>query len=564
MKKIVKIFFVLGVVFLLANCTENFDEINTKPDSFTQEEVSAKFFLTSPQYRLYAPDRYPYWRAHLIHVDRYAGQFCFGFRGCWWTGELGYSYNSGYTDAAWGWLEGYIGGLDNFMRMTEEGGEFENQYMYAIGQIMKGLYFQMYTDVFGMIPYSEATDPDITLPKFDDQATIYSGIIDDLDAAMATIGDAERTGANVNDVGANDLYCNGDLQKWKKLANTLKLRIAMRAHGASGAGFADAAINEALNAPLLETESDNVMLEKDVEISQWGSACYGDVWHNFGGRGSKWKVGKTLVDALRDNNDPRLPMYANPAPGGSVVFEKPEGSESDLHEKRIDYITGVLTEAGVEYTKTDLDEGDVEIGIPENMYYVGQPSRINGRTYDYVAFEFFSPPADEIVAPKNSSYIREELIMSAAEAWFLKAEAAVKGVSGAGDANTAYQEGIRQAMKLWGVGDADIDTYLTNEDMATLSGTNEEMLEKIATQRWIAAYTDGFEAWAIVRDMGYPAELYNGVSDPDIYGLGDINGKYPQRMRYGNAAANNNTSNYNTAVSQQGTDAQDTKLWWSK
>ncbi len=563
MKNIFKIFIVLGTVFILSNCTQDFNDMNTKPDSFTVDEVSAKYFLTTPQYRLYAPDRYPYWRAHLIHVDRYAGHFTFGFSGCWWSDELGYSYSSGYTDAAYDWLGGYVGGLDNFMKMTAPGGEFENQYMYAIGQIMKGLYFQMFTDVFGMIPYTEATNPDITLPKFDEQSVIYQGIIDELDEAMATIGDADRTGPNVDDVGSNDIYCGGDLQKWKRMANTLKLRIAMRAYGAPGASFASGAISSALSAPLLDGESDNVMMEKDEVISQWGSACYGDVWYNFG-TGSDWTVGKTLIDALRDNNDPRLSMYAKPAKGGTVVITRPtEGSEVDKFDKRLDFILGVLTDAGVDYTRNDLANGDVEISMPENMYYVGQPTRLNGQIYSLVKYEFFSTPAEIIINKKNNGPIRAELIMSSAEANFLQAEAAVRGAGGS-DAQGFYQEGIRQAMKLWGVSDADIDTYLANEDMAQLTGTMEEQLEKIATQRWIAAYTDGFEAWAIVRDLGYPAELANGVEDVDIYGLGDINGHYPQRMRYGNSIINTNGEEYQKAVQAQGPDVQDTKLWWAK
>lgn len=562
MKNIFKIFMVLGAVFFLTNCTEDFNEMNTKPDSFTVDEVSAKYFLTTPQYRLYAPDRYPYWRAHLIHVDRYAGHFTFGFSGSWWSDELGYSYSSGYTDAAWGWLEGYVGGLDNFMKMTATGGEFENQYMYAIGQIMKGLYFQMYTDVFGMIPYTEATNPDITLPKFDEQSVIYQGIIAELDEAMATIGDAERTGPNVDDVAENDIYCGGDLQQWKRLANTLKLRVALRAYGAPGASFAESAISSALSAPLLDGAADNVMMQKDEEISQWGSAAYGDVWYNFG-TGSDWTVGKTLIDALRDNNDPRLPMYAKPAKGGTVVITRPtEGSEVEKFDKRLDFILGVLTDAGVDYQRTDLANGDVEIAMAENMYYVGQPTRLNGQIYSLVKYEFFSTPAEEIINKKNNGTIRAELIMSSAEANFLQADAAVRGMGG--DAQSLYQEGIRQAMKLWGVSDADIETYLANEEMAQLTGTMDEQLEKIATQRWIAAYTDGFEAWAIVRDYGYPAELANGVDDIDIYGLGDINGNYPQRMRYGNNAANTNGANYNEAVGIQGPDVQDTKLWWAK
>jgi len=561
MKNIFKIFIVLGTVLLLSNCTD-FDEINIKPDAFTSDEVSAKYFITTPEYTLYAPNRYPYWRAQLIHADRYAGQFCFGMKGSWWSDELGYTYSSGYTDASWDWLESYIGNLDNFMDMTAVGGEFENKYMYAVGQIMRGLYFQMYTDIFGMIPYTEATNPDITLPKYDSQATIYEGLIGELDEAMATIGDATATGVGVDDLGENDVYCGGDLQKWKKMANTLKLRIAMRAYGASGADFVSGAITEALGADLLSTESDNVLMEKDNAISQWTSACYGDVWYNFG-TGSDWTVGKTLIDVLRDNNDPRLPFYAQPAAGGTVTLSKPDGVEADKHDKRVAFILNVLDEAGVEYTRTDQEDGDVEITMAENTYYVGQPTRLNSKIQPYAAYQFFSTPAEVIKNKKNNGDIRAELVMSTAEAYFLRAEAAVLGL-GSGDANALYQEGIRQAMLLWDVSDADVSTYLANEAYATLSGTTEEKLEKIATQRWVAAYTDGFEAWAIVRDMGYPAELANGVSDVDIYGLGDINGKYPQRMRYGTSAANTNATNYAAAVSAQGADTQETKLWWAK
>ncbi|MCO6479629.1 MAG: SusD/RagB family nutrient-binding outer membrane lipoprotein [Phaeodactylibacter sp.] len=551
----------LGV--LLTQCTSDFNDINVRPDAFTSDEVSGKFFLTQPQYKLFAPDRYPYWRAHLIHTDRYAGHFTFGFRGCWWSDGLGYTYNSGYTDAAWDWLEGYIGNLDNYMRNVKQGGEFENQYMEAIGLVMRGLYFQMFTDVFGMVAYSEATNPDITQPKFDEQAVIYKGLIDELDRAMSLIGDAERTGVTVDDVGENDLYYGGDLQKWKKLANTLKLRLAMRALGAPGADFAEGAITQALGQPLLETEADNCLLPKDEIITQWDAACYGDVWYNFG-TGSDWTVGKTLIDYLRNNEDPRLALYAKPARGGEVFIEKPDGPEAAQFDKRVDFIAGVLDEAGVAYTREDTEEGTT-IVMPENTYYVGQPTRLNAETYSMAAYEFFSTPAEIVIRAKNSGEIFPELVLVTAQSYFLQAEAAVRGLSN-GDAAALYQDGIRYAMKLWGVPDADIDKYLADAPLAQLTGTTEEMIEKIAIQRWIASYTDGFEGWAIVRDYGYPAELAAGVEDPDIYSLGDaaLNGKYPQRLRYGNNAVNTNGPNVQAAIAKQGPDEQSTKLWWAK
>jgi hypothetical protein len=89
-------------------------------------------------------------------------------------------------------------------------------------------------------------------------------------------------------------------------------------------------------------------------------------------------------------------------------------------------------------------------------------------------------------------------------------------------------------------------------------------LEKIATQRWIALFTNGYEAWSVVRDTGYPTELSAGVTDGDIFVLGDTNGVYPQRHRYGSGPYNTNGAQVEQANSVQGPDKQATKLWWAK
>ncbi len=564
--------YILAVVLMagLTSCTKtlDFSKINQNPNSITAGEASARYFLTPVEYLLYAPDRYPYWRAQLIHGDRYAGYFTFGFNGSWWSDELGYSYNSGYTDAAYDWLAGYFGTLDNFMKLTKKGGDFENDKMYAIGLILKGMYFEKFTETFGMIPYSQVGDPNILTPKFDTQEDIYKGIIAGLDSAMTTIGDATRTGDGINDVGANDVFCHGDLQLWKKLANTVKLRIGLRAHGATGDNFSTATITQALGAPLLDATSGDVVMEKDNIISQWSSSCYGDVWWNFGGFGSKWKVSQPLIDYLRNNNDPRLAKYAKPAPGGTVTWIRPKqatnASGYTLFPKRTDFILQALTNDGVPYTKSGTADSIV-VTIPENQYYIGQPVRLNGFIYDYVSEPLFSDPADVIIQEKGQGKpIFPEIVMTSAESYFMQAEAAKLGL-GSGNANQLYQDGIRQAMKLWGVNDADIEAYLgSGVDLASLTGSSSSDLQKIAIQRWIASYTDGFEGWAVVRKSGYPASLANGVSDIDIYGLGDINGAYPTRMQYGNSVKDNNGANYQQAVSQQGPDKQNTKLWFEK
>ncbi len=560
---------ILGFVFVLglASCTKDFEELNTNPNVVTSDEASGRYFLTNPEVRLYGPDRYPYWRAQLIHSDRFAGHFTFGSHGSWWSDELGYTYSSSYTDAAWGWLAGYFGGLDNFLKLTEPEGEFENPLMYATGQIIKGLYFQMYTDVFGEIPYSQVGDPAITLPEYDTQKDIYKGIIAELNAAMTAIGDNPTTGDGVDDMAENDLYFNGDLQKWKKMANTLKLRIAIRAKGASGDDFSDQAITEALTLGMFIEAGEDCTLPKDGEISQWGSAAYGDVWWNFGGYGSKWKVGQVMINYMLRNNDPRLSKYAVPSVGGQFTFTRPDQESNEdgytYFEKRTRFLAHAINEA------IDLQGGDttntfqyyvdsVTFDVPPDTYYIGQPTRLNGKIKSMVRFEFFSSPADYVIQRKNQGQpIAPELVMTAGEAYFLRAQAALDGHGG--DAQSLYNDGIRSAMKLWGVGDADIEAFFASGSPLTVVSA-----ENVAIQRWMNDYTDGFEAWAVVRKTGFPTELSQGVNDINIFGYGDINGDYPTRMKYGNAAYNQNGANLGDAIARQGPDEMNTKLWFAK
>jgi len=552
---------ILSLLCLVAvmSCTDDFDEINTNQQGFTADEVSAKFFLTSAQVPLYGPDRFVYWRAHLIHSDRFAGHFTFGHTNSWWNDGLCYDFNSGYTDATYGWLSGYFGTVKSFGDLTEPGGEFDNQYMYAMSLIMKGLYYQVYTETFGMVPFSEAGVDGILTPKYDAQKDIYKGIIADLNNAMSLIGDAERTGVGVEDAGTNDIYCGGDLQQWKRLANTLKLRIGMRALGASGDDFANSTITEALAQPLLDAASGSVLMKKDFVISEWASSSYGDIWHDFVGNGSAFTVSSTLIQLLKNNNDPRLTIYADPAKGGTFVYND-NGSDPNF-QTRLNFITKTLDDAGATYTKTVADS-ITTIEMPTGQY-VGQPSRLNGDIAPLVNFNLFSTPSNTILQKRGQQVdAYPEIILSSAEAYFLQAEAALKGIGG-GDAQSLMASGIKEAMKIWGVSSGDADNYIATQPLADISaGTTEEKLEKVALQRWIASFTDGFEAWAIVRKTGYPQNLAAGVSDPTIFALGTLNGAYPQRMRYGSGAQAN--PNYSEAVATQGADVQGTKLWFAK
>ena len=561
MKNIKQLMYSTLCLLSIVSCTEDFDEINTNNQGFTSDEVSAKYFLTSTQVGLYGPGRFEYWRAQLIHSDRFAGHFTFGHNASWWSDELSYTYNAGYTDAAYGWLSGYFGNIKSFSDLTVEGGEFENQYMYAMALIMKGLYYQMYTETFGMVPYSEAGVDGILTPVYDAQSDIYKGIIADLDTAMSLIGDAERTGTGIDDAGSNDIYCGGDLQQWKRLANTLKLRIGSRALGATGDDFGATAIEEALASPLLDADSGSVIMTKDNVISEWTSSSYGDVWNDFGA-GSDWTVSDVLINFLQENNDPRLAIYAQPAVGGTFVFSQPEEVEAVApYQERLAFVISALDNAGAVYSiSTSGTETTITVDPGQ---YIGQPVRTNADTYPFMRYAMFSTPGERIIQRRGQQVnTYPEIILSSAESYFLQAEAALKGLGG-GDPQALLSMGITEAMTLWGLSSGDAETYIAGTDLADIStGTTEEKLEKIAIQRWLASYTDGFEAWAVVRKTGYPASLAAGVENQTIYALGTLNGAYPQRLRYGSSAQVN--SNYSTAVGIQGPDVQGTKLWFAQ
>ena len=426
---------------------------------------------------------------------------------------------------------------------------------------MKGLYYQMYTETFGMVPFSEAGVDGILTPKYDTQAQIYQGIIADLDQAMATIGDTQRTGLGVNDVGVNDVYCGGDLQQWKRMANSLKLRIASRAVGAPGANFAAIAITEAMSNPLLDAGSGNVTMTKDFVISEWNSSSYGDIWWDFASNGpvAQWAVSATLVNALKDNTDPRLPQFASAAKGGTMTFED-QGTDPDF-ANRLNVTMSNMDKANINYTHTQ--SGTSHTIVMPGGQYLGQPERLHADMLPFMPLAMFSEPSETLTQIRGQQVdAYKEVIMTSAESYFLQAEAIVKG-NGTGDAQAMMNAGITESMSFWGVSSGDAATYIANAALADIStGSTDEMLEKIAMQRWISAFTDGFEAWAVVRDTGYPANLAVGVSDQSIYSLGTLSGAYPQRMRYGAGAQAN--PNFSDAIGAQGADNQGTALWFTK
>ena len=134
------------------------------------------------------------------------------------------------------------------------------------------------------------------------------------------------------------------------------------------------------------------------------------------------------------------------------------------------------------------------------MRYVGLPSRMNGKLKRYFNTDLFSDPAENLTQKVNQGKpVLPSVIMLAGDTHFMIAEAILKGLV-SGDAASYYKSGLRKAMEHW---ETISGISLDESNMGALTGTLDEKLEKVATQRWIANYTNSLEAWAIVRDTGY-------------------------------------------------------------
>ncbi|HEU5207782.1 MAG TPA: SusD/RagB family nutrient-binding outer membrane lipoprotein [Longimicrobiales bacterium] len=339
------------------------------------------------------------------------------------------------------WESAYTGPLADLNVLRNMAAASGDENLDAVSNILMHWQFQILTDVYGSIPYTEAlrADEGINSPAYDSQETVYNGIFDNLEAAVAQIDPS----ASVSWAGG-DFFYNGDLEKWTKFANSLRMRAAMRLSEVAPA-TAEAEFAAAYAAGGFESNADNAVL-------QYGATgpSRNPIHLHFTSRPlADFAVSKAMVDTLMNNDDPRLPFYADPAPALGTYNGLPNGFEA------------------------------TELPSPTNPH----PDSVAG-------FPHFSP---------ISTYYREPdapaFVFTYAEVLLLQAEAAERGWIAA-DAESLWQQGIEASMEQYNIPQAEIDAYI--------AGLTYNGLESIWTQQWIALYLNGNEAWSLVRRTGHP------------------------------------------------------------
>lgn len=502
--KLRSIGFVLTIGILFSSCTDNFEEINTNPN--LPAVASSETLLAGVEYNTFAEPRYVSWRGNLLFSSQFSNQFTTNVTNSWWAGADFFGYNVGWTDAVFDQSFKKSGlNLRNLLINYENLNDTNGQ---AMAKIMMSLFHQKMTDIFGNIPYSDVivSSLEVDPPVYDEQSEIYRAILTSLKAQMVAIGSSTTTIEGAE----GDFIYGGDPQKWKVLANTVRLRMALRSRDAFIAdgdqAFIDGVINDCLANDLIDdTNEATLYRSKSSLINANLDGGFEDVFWGFGesgsGSGSTWVLTDRIISLLQDNNDPRLSEMA-----------------------------------------TQNNSGNYAGGF------------INARTA--VVWDESSKPSEKIVGTAVDQIENQVpiMILTAAESYFLQAEAALIGFSG--NANDLYQNGISASMTFWG---ASPGTFFDDEAIATLTGSNTEQLIQVYNQRWLASLTNGYESWALVRRTDL---IPQQTDDTNYWTSEPNNGNVPKRLQYSSTELISNKSNVEAAIAAQGTDIMSTSVWW--
>ncbi len=444
-------------------------------------------------------------------------------------------------------VDGSIGLADKRGSMTHKG----------IFTIFRVLLFSFMTDFYGDVYYSQAlkAQEGILYPKYDKQQDIYTGLLQELDDANTLIASGTEPLS-----ATYDLVFKGNKLQWQEFANSLKLRLLMRASNKLGdAGAKIAAIVNNSATPIFNTASDNVSISYigTTSANSWQGGTLND---NDGGEFDRRRPSKTLVDKLTALNDPRLQVWIAPVEmpwtstvakdGVTVNTTDPNGFSYTSTWEYIDRSNPAIAA----YATPDilLDSNKLYVGFIAGMFgdYKNGNGHYNtaaGGTYGNFKVSKFSK-----LFRQNSHPLLRAMIMNSDEVQFILAEAAAKGMI-SGSADTYYRNGIRFSMERWGVSDADIDAYLAQPAIA-LPGDQPGQLAKIADQKWLGLFFVSAEAYLDLRRTQLPDIFNNGL-------LGNY--QFPLRYRYPGNELGQNVDAYDGGVQTltPAVDDQYSKMW---
>lgn len=394
-------------------------------------------------------------------------------------------------------------------------------YYVAAAKILKAFGFQKLVDAYGKIPYSEAFEGvDNFFPSYDEPEGIYEDLLKQVDSAIAMIQEADVS--KEKSMASNDILYAGDMDKWLKFANTVKLKLLMRQSNVLGSGV-QSALSNTLSIGFITADANvnpgylNTAGKQSPLWASWatspGGSLYSDGYAYL-------RAGGAALNFLKDNNDPRLFYMFAPEADSNKKKHSPNTTEFfDIYPVPSAY-------KAIYYGDHDNAESDMS-GIGPGIL---------------------------------QSYKQSVALISASQSYFLQSEAALNSWI-PGDAKELYQDGITESFKTLGVEDADTAAkhyYTQAIDLINWDNTTNKQ-KAIITQKWISmAYTHSFEAWCEYRRTGYPnLDVLPTSMFPNV------TRHMPGIWWYPKSESDRNQDNYKAAGGGS-TDPQTQKLFWAQ
>ncbi|UII22626.1 SusD/RagB family nutrient-binding outer membrane lipoprotein [Fulvivirga ligni] len=394
---------------------------------------------------------------------------------------------------------------------TDDPVEKENKIL--ITEIMSVFTYSILVETFGDVPYEQALDIEVLLPKYDDAQTIYMDLITRLDAARDALDPAHGS------FGDEDNLYQGDVTKWIKFANSLKLRMGMLLADVDNAS-AKNIVEEAV-ANIFESNADNASLIY-LSATPNTNPLYVDLVasgrHDF-------VPANTLIDIMQ----PREYEYLTDDNEDGVINEKDNAT----------VVLGSVTMTDPRAEFYFASNVDADPTVEQTVYLGGLYGLQNN-------FGSSTHIADAIQEPTFPG-----TILDYAELEFLLAEAVERGYNVGGTAEEHYNKAIMASMDFWGVSEEAANNYLARTDVAYTTASGDYK-QKIGLQKWIALYNRGFTGWREWRRLDYPVLL------PSV----DAVSALPVRYTYPIVEQTLNGSQRASAAAAIGGDDVTTKLFW--
>lgn len=543
----------MACALFFASCSDEYMEnMNTDPSKAATIDPNAQ--LTTAQLQTYGD-------LSMMEIYRnYHYAFTQQLMGCWNTTNYGGRHTLDNNEMSRIWTSFYTQSLKNIIDAqyrTAEDAEKVN--INSVLRIYRVYLMSIITDTYGDAPFSEAGLGFLEgkfNPKYDKQEDIYNAFFLELEDAVNKIDPTK-------DKVTGDLIYAGDVTKWQQLANSLRLRFAMRISN--------------VNPTKAQTEFENALAANGGVITDASSDAlikYMTIAFSFGQEAYSDYRGNSLSQLLFGNDPANNPSYLC-----STFFNQLYNS-GDPRTFKISrcYYDGLMSATSPD-NRVDITQEMIEKGIafsPRDPGAYSWEPWPTGYDSDICAELAVNNPsvtatmAREVEPKLANNFLKSDnpgVVMTSAEVKFLMAEATVKKWNvGSVSAEDLYKQGIRAAIDFLtdnygctATTDAEFDAFI--QDKGAFGHTDNQKLEAINTQAWILHFTNPAECWANVRRSGYPK-----LKSPAEYGFGQyLTGgtEIPVRLCYPVLESSYNKKSYNEAIERMGgTDNWHSLLWW--